>query len=156
LSRAGRHSAVLLQVTTFTVAHSITLALSLLGLVSVSPAIVEPLIAMSIMYIAIENVLVASLTWRRLALVFAFGLLHGLGFASALSSVGLPRAAFATALVTFNVGVELGQLSVIALAFVAVGFWCADRAWYHRRVVVPASCAIGMVAGFWTVQRLLS
>jgi len=152
----GRHSAVFVQVTTFTVAHSITLALGLFGIVRVAPRIVEPLIALSIVYVAIENLFVASLTRRRIALVFAFGLLHGLGFASALADLGLPRSAFATALVTFNVGVELGQLSVIALAFAGVGVWCADRSWYHRRIVVPASCTIAAIAAFWTLERLLS
>ncbi len=152
----SRHSAVFAQVTTFTVAHSITLALGLFGIVRVAPRIVEPLIAVSIVYVAIENLLVTSLTWRRIALVFGFGLLHGLGFASALADVGLPRSAFATALVTFNVGVELGQLSVIALAFAGVGVWFADRAWYRRRIVVPASCTIAAIAAFWTVERLLS
>jgi hypothetical protein len=151
-----RGSAVLLQVTTFTVAHSLTLALGLLGMVVVSPRVVEPLIALSIAYVALENLLVPSLTWRRLALVFSFGLLHGLGFASALADLGLPRRAFAAALVSFNAGVELGQLTVVAIAFVALGAWCADRAWYRRRVVIPASCAIAGIAAFWTVERLLS
>ena len=117
---------VLAQVTTFTVAHSITLGLGMFGLVSAPSRIVEPLIAVSIAYVAIENLLVTELKWRRLALVFAFGLLHGLGFASALGELGLPRQEFVTALVTFNLGVEIGQLSVIAAAFVLVGHWCGD------------------------------
>ena len=146
---------VFAQVTTFTVAHSITLGLGMFGLVSVPPRIVEPLIAVSIAYVAIENLLVTGLKWRRLALVFAFGLLHGLGFASALGELGLPREEFVTALVTFNLGVEIGQLSVIAAAFLLVGYWCGDRTWYRRRIVVPASLAIALTALVWTVQRTL-
>ena len=146
---------VLAQVTTFTVAHSITLGLGMFGLVSVPPRIVEPLIAVSIAYVAIENLFATGLKWRRLALVFAFGLLHGLGFASALGELGLPRQEFVTALVTFNLGVEIGQLSVIAAAFVLVGSWCGDKTWYRRRIVVPASLAIALIALVWTVQRTL-
>jgi len=146
---------VLAQVTTFTVAHSITLGLGMFGVVSVPSRIVEPLIAVSIAYVAIENLLVTELKWRRLGLVFAFGLLHGLGFASALGELGLPRQEFVTALVAFNLGVEIGQLSVIAAAFLLVGYWYSERTWYRRRIVVPASVAIALTALVWTIQRTL-
>jgi len=151
---SGRARAVLWQVSAFTVAHSITLALSLYGLVTVSPRIVEPLIAISIAYVAIENVFLSELKSWRVALVFAFGLLHGMGFAGALTELGLPRSEFVTALVTFNVGVEAGQLAVIGTAFALVGWSCASRAWYRSRVVVPASMLIACMAAYWTVQRL--
>ena len=89
----------------------------------------------------------------RLALVFSFGLLHGMGFAGVLRDLGLPRPAFLTALVTFNAGVEAGQLSVIAAAFVLCAYWQhRDRLAYRRFVVVPASFAIALVGLFWTVQ----
>jgi hypothetical protein len=88
------------------------------------------------------------------ALVFAFGLLHGLGFAGALKELGLPRSEFVTALVTFNVGVEAGQLAVIGAAFLLVGWHYAHRAWYRRRIVVPASAAIACTAVYWTIERL--
>src|SRR5205823_5104476 len=100
---------VLAQVTAFTLAHSITLGLTIYGLVSVSPRVVEPMIALSIAYVAIENIATTALRPSRVAIVFAFGLLHGMGFAGVLKELGLPRAEFLTALVTFNVGVELGQ-----------------------------------------------
>jgi len=151
----SRARSVLLQVSAFTVAHSITLGLSLYGLVSVSPRIVEPLIAISIAYVAIENVFLSELRSWRVALVFAFGLLHGLGFAGALKDLGLPRAEFLTALVTFNVGVEAGQLAVMGAAFVLVGWHCAHRVWYRSRIVVPASALIAATAVFWTIERLL-
>jgi hydrogenase/urease accessory protein HupE len=151
---SGRVRSVLLQVSAFTVAHSITLGLSMYGLVSVAPSIVEPLIALSIAYIAIENLLLAKFRPWRVALIFAFGLLHGLGFAGALKEVGLPRSEFVTALIGFNAGVERGQLAVITAAFLAVGYWYGDRIWYRRRVVLPASACIACLGVFWTVQRL--
>jgi hydrogenase/urease accessory protein HupE len=149
-----RVRSVLWQVSAFTVAHSITLGLSMYGLISVAPRIVEPLIALSIAYVAIENVFVSELKPRRVALVFAFGLLHGMGFAGALKELGLPRSEFVTALLTFNFGVEAGQLAVIGAAFVAVGWYCAGQVWYRRRVVVPASALIACLAVYWTVERL--
>jgi len=150
---SGRVRSVLLQVSAFTVAHSITLGLSMYGLVSVSPRIVEPMIAISIAYVAIENIFQSELKSWRVALVFAFGLLHGMGFAGALKELGLPRSEFVTALLTFNLGVEVGQLTVIGAAFMLVGWHCSQRAWYRYRVVVPASAAIACTAVYWTIQR---
>jgi hypothetical protein len=122
--------------------------------VAVSPKIVEPLIALSIAYVAIENIFLAELKSWRVALVFAFGLLHGMGFAGALKDLGLPRSEFVTALLTFNMGVEAGQLAVIGAAFMLVGWHCAHRAWYHGRIVVPVSTLIACTAVYWTIQRL--
>jgi hydrogenase/urease accessory protein HupE len=150
---ATRLRPVLLQVTAFTVAHSITLGLSIYGVLSLPSSIVEPAIALSIVYVAVENVLRPQLTPWRVAVVFGFGLLHGLGFAGALHELGLPRSEFLTALLTFNVGVEAGQLSVILLAFLLVGSWARREVWYRSRVVVPASLAIAAVGLYWTVQR---
>jgi HupE / UreJ protein len=152
---SARLRPVLIQVTTFTVAHSMTLGLALYGLVSLPARIVEPLIALSIVYVAVENLRTRTLTTARIALVFMFGLLHGLGFAGVLTGLSLPRADFALGLVGFNIGVELGQLSVIAAVAVVVGWW-RDRPWYHRRVVLPASIAIATVGAYWTVTRLLA
>ena len=146
---------VLMQVTAFTIAHSITLGLTIYGLVSVSPRVVEPMIALSIAYVAIENLTTSQLKPWRVAIVFAFGLLHGMGFAGVLKELGLPRSEFLTALVTFNVGVECGQLAVIGTAFVLVACWARTRPWYRPRFVLPASAAIAATGIFWTVQRLL-
>ena len=153
---SGRLRSVLAQVSAFTVAHSITLGLSIYGLISVPAAVVEPLIAVSIAYVAIENLLLTEIRPWRIALVFAFGLLHGMGFAGALKELGLPRSEFLTALLTFNVGVEAGQLAVIAAAFAFVGWQWSERAWYRQRVVVPASGLIACTAVYWTVERLAS
>jgi HupE / UreJ protein len=152
---ATRTRTVLAQVTAFTVAHSITLALSLYGVVRLPGAVVEPLIALSIVYVAFENVFTSSLTPWRLALVFAFGLLHGLGFAEALTSLDLPRAEFLATLVAFNLGVEAGQLSVILVATLGLVVARVPSADYRRLIVRPASIVIAMVGVFWVVERLL-
>jgi hypothetical protein len=145
---------LLLQVTLFTIAHSVTLGLSMLGIVSLPSRVVEPLIALSIAYVAVENLFTSELTPWRGALVFLFGLLHGLGFAGVLGALGVPAGQFAIALVSFNGGVELGQLAVIGLAMLAVGWWRATRLEMYRRwVVVPASLAIAIVGIYWTAVR---
>lgn len=151
---SARLRPVLVQVTTFTVAHSLTLGLALFGVVSLPATVVEPLIALSIVYVAIENLRTRALTPRRVALVFLFGLLHGLGFAGVLTGLQLPRADLALGLAGFNLGVEAGQLTVIAAVALAVGWW-RDRPWYHARIVVPASLAIAAVGLYWTVTRVL-
>jgi hydrogenase/urease accessory protein HupE len=145
---------VLWQVSAFTAAHSITLGLGMYGIVPIAPPFVEPLIAASIVYVAVENLLVSELTGRRLAIVFAFGLLHGLGFAGVLGGLGLPSSEFVTALAAFNVGVEAGQLAVIAAAFLLIIWRCRGRSWYRSRVVVPASLGIASVSVYWTIERL--
>lgn len=145
---------VLWQATAFTVAHSITLGLAMYGVISPPTAVVEPIIALSILFVAIENIITDRLNPWRVAIVFGFGLIHGLGFASALTSLGLPRNLFFESLIAFNVGVELGQVSVILLAWALVGRWFGQKPWYKRRVVVPASVAIGLMAAYWTVERV--
>jgi hydrogenase/urease accessory protein HupE len=146
---------VLIQVTAFTVAHSVTLGLAMYDVISLPSRIVEPLIALSVAYVAIENILTPRLTPWRTALVFAFGLLHGMGFADALRELQLPRSEMIPALASFNVGIELAQLTVIALAFVSVAAWHRDKVWYRARFVVPGSAAIAATALFWTVQRVV-
>jgi hypothetical protein len=149
---SARLRPILLQVTAFTVAHSLTLALSMYGFVSLPSRIVEPLIALSIAYVAIENLVTSAIKPWRLLLVFGFGLLHGLGFAGVLSGLAMPQAAFLTALVSFNLGVEAGQLTVIGIAALLVA-WHRHRPWYHRRVVIPASLAIATIGVYWTITR---
>jgi hydrogenase/urease accessory protein HupE len=151
---AVRLKPVLWQVTAFTLAHTITLALTIYGVVSLPSTIVEPLIALSIVYVAVENVFTDRLhTWRPVV-VFCFGLLHGMGFAGVLREIGLPRSEFVPALLAFNVGVELGQLTVIFTAFLIVGLPFRKKSWYRQRVVVPASLVIAAVGMYWFVQRM--
>jgi len=153
---ALRLSPLLWQVTAFTLAHTVTLALASTGVVAIPASIVEPLIAASIVYVAVENIFGgrAEVGWHRIALVFGFGLLHGLGFASVLSDVGLPEGRFAVALIGFNIGVELGQLAVIAAAFVALALPFGRKDWYRRAIAVPASLAIAGVGAWWTFERV--
>lgn len=146
---------LLWQVTMFTVAHTLTLALSMKGIVSLPSNIVEPLIALSIAYVGIENIFAHSLHKSRLVLVFLFGLLHGLGFAGVLSEFGMPPNAFATALISFNVGVELGQLTVILFAYLAVGMWFRYKPWYHQRITIPGSLIISIIGLYWTYDRIV-
>lgn len=146
---------VLLQVTAFTAAHTITLALTIYGLVSLKAAIVEPLIALSIVFVAVENVARAEVKPWRIALVFGFGLVHGMGFAGVLGKLGLPRSEFPAALFSFNAGVELGQLTVLLAAFLLFRLPFRADARYRQRVVVPASLVIGAVGLYWAVVRML-
>jgi hypothetical protein len=145
---------LLSQTTVFTVAHATTLFLSTYGIFSLPSRYVEPAIALSIAFIAIENVVKPKLGPGRLAIVFGFGLIHGLGFASSLSDIPFPKTDFIVALLGFNFGVDLGQLFVIALAFLVVG-WFRDRPWFRGRIAIPCSLAIAAVGLFWAVQRVL-
>lgn len=147
-----RWKPLLWQVTAFTVAHSVTLALSMFDVVSMPSQIVETLIAVSIAYVAVENIFTSKLHSWRPAIVFCFGLLHGLGFASVLQDLGLPREQFVPALISFNVGVELGQLAVVGLAFLAVG-WLRERDDYRKLVVIPASAMIAAMGIYWAIER---
>ena len=149
-----RMGPLLWQVTAFTLAHTVTLALGALGYVTIPGTIVEPIIAASIVYVAVENILTDGLSRWRPLVVFCFGLLHGLGFASVLGEFGLPDTAFIPALLGFNLGVEFGQLTVIAIAFALVGLWFRNKPWYRARIAVPASAAIAAVGAYWFVERV--
>lgn len=145
---------ILWQATAFTVAHTITLALSMKGVIKLSADIVEPLIAMSILFVAIENILLKELKAWRIGIVFMFGLVHGMGFASALNEIGLPRNKFFTSILSFNLGVEIGQICVIALTFLLLIIPFGKKSWYRKAVVYPLSVLIALVAAFWTIQRM--
>lgn len=145
---------VLWQATAFTVAHSITLGLAMYKIITPPPAIVEPIIALSIMYVALENIFSPTLKKSRIGIVFLFGLVHGMGFANALGSVGLPQNAYLSSLVMFNVGVELGQITVILSAYFLFGKWFGNKAYYRKNMVIPLSVLITIMAGYWTVERL--
>lgn len=151
LSRGWRP--LLWQVSTFTVAHTLTLGLATLGWVHVNASVVEPIIALSIAAVAIENILHPRYTPWRLVIVFAFGLVHGLGFAGALSGLELPNASLIVGLLGFNLGVEGGQLAVITLALLAT-MGIKDPKIYRRFVVIPGSLAIAVMGLWWTVNRV--
>jgi len=146
---------LLWQVTAFTLAHTITLALAILGFVQAPVDIVEPLIALSIVWVAVENcVFKQTNKWWRPVVVFSFGLLHGLGFAVVLSEYGLPKNNFVPSLLAFNIGVELGQLLVLIAAAGLVWF-VRNKSWYRQRIQIPASIMIALVGLFWFIERIL-
>lgn len=146
---------LLWQVTAFTLAHTITLALAATGVVSVPASIVEPMIAATIVYVGIENTIGRGNVRNRTLLVFVFGLLHGLGFASVLGDYGIASGRFFYALVGFNIGVEFGQLAVILAAFLTVGLWFGQKPWYRRAIAIPASLVIAAIGAFWFIERTM-
>jgi len=138
-------------VTAFTVAHSITLSLAVLGLIDVPDRIIEPLIAASIVWVAVENLIWPGREWRRWLVSFCFGLVHGLGFAGALAELKLEGVTLVQALVGFNVGVEMGQVAFIAV-FLPLLAW-ASRPPALRHLPRVASLLVAAIGGFWFVQR---
>jgi hydrogenase/urease accessory protein HupE len=146
------------QVTMFTVAHSITLGLAMGGVVALGDTwsrVVEIGIAVSIVAVAVENCLIReSPGWRRLAIVGVFGLVHGLGFAGALSEINWPADRFVSALLAANLGIELGQLTVVGVAALITA-WVWRRDWYRGWIAVPASVAIGLCGLYWAVERIV-
>lgn len=163
---------LLWQVTAFTLAHTVTLGLATLGVINIPGEwmwLVEALIALSITYVAVENVLRPAMGWLRPAVVFGFGLLHGLGFASVLGEFGLPQGQFVLSLLAFNVGVEVGQLAVIlgAFAVIALARALADVAQLddeealardlpviYRSVSLVGSLVIAVVGAYWFFERI--
>jgi hypothetical protein len=138
-------------VTAFTLAHSITLSLAALGLVSLPSRWVESAIALSVVLAALNNLFPVVANGRWIA-AFGFGLLHGFGFASALSDLGLPTGSLALSLAGFNIGVELGQLAIVA-AFLPLAY-AMRGTWTYRRVILAGgSAAIAAIAGVWLVER---
>lgn len=145
---------VLIQATTFTIAHTVTLGLTMYKLITPPSSIIEPVIAISIMYVAFENIFSPRLKSSRIGIVFLFGLVHGMGFASVLGELGLPKTSYMHSLIMFNLGVEAGQIAVILMAFFAFGAWFSRKSYYRKAIVVPLSVVIILVAGYWTFERL--
>lgn len=145
---------ILWQATAFTVAHSITLALSMKNIIVAPGAVVEPLIALSILFVAIENLLLSELKPWRIIIVFLFGLIHGMGFASALNEIGLPPNQFFTSILSFNLGVEIGQVSIIITMFALIIIPFRNKLFFRKAIVYPLSIAIAIIAAYWTYQRI--
>ncbi len=146
---------LLVYCTLFTVSHSLALGVAATNFISLNPRIVEPLIAFSIVYTALENILLDQSNRKRGLIIFGFGLLHGMGFASVLKENSLPKTDFYTALISFNLGVELGQIAVIVLSFLIIGKWFQQKSWYKTKMVYPLSAIIGSIALYWTIERIL-
>lgn len=148
--------ALLIQISAFTVAHTLTLMMAATGVISPPASIVEPLIALTIALVAFENVLFKDMQRWRPLVVIIFGLIHGMGFAGFFGSLGLPEGQFWSALVGFNVGVEIGQLTVVGAA--ALLLWPISRQLshmsYRKMIAIPACVLIGLIGAFWTFERV--
>ena len=145
---------VIIQCSVFTLAHSLTLGLTAAGYIIPEPRIVEPLIALSILFTSIENIIHSKINPWRLAIIFSFGLIHGMGFANALKDIGLPQTHFLASLLFFNLGVELGQVTIILAAYLLISRWFSQKVWYKERIAYPISSVIGCIALYWTIQRM--
>ncbi|MBC7936477.1 MAG: HupE/UreJ family protein [Rhizobacter sp.] len=146
---------IIWQASAFTIAHTIALALSMKNIIVAPAPLIEPIIALSIVFIAVENMLLSELKPWRILLVFLFGLIHGLGFASALNEIGLPSDKFLTSILMFNLGVEVGQVLIIALVYWFLIHRFKERSWYRTRIVYPISIFIALVSASWTVERII-
>ncbi|MDA7562106.1 HupE/UreJ family protein [Candidatus Pelagibacter sp.] len=145
---------LVLQVSIFTLAHTITLFLGALKIITIPAIIIEPIIALSICFIAIENLFIENIKRTRPYIIFIFGLLHGLGFAGVLNEIGISTNLFISSLISFNLGVELGQISVIILSYILIALFFQKKLWYRNRVTKPISIIIASVGFYWFIQRL--
>ena len=144
---------LILQVSAFTLAHTLTLGLATLGIISVSPQIVEPIIAASIAVIALENIFFPGYKPYRLVIVFIFGLIHGLGFAGALSGFNLEPTSLLIGLFGFNLGVEFGQLALLIAAYLLTA-QIKNQSNYRQWIVIPGSLTIALFGIYWTIERI--
>lgn len=145
----------IIQCSVFTIAHSCTLFLAALRVVQFQEKWVEIFIALSIFFVAVENLFIKNITWRRLLLVFVFGLIHGLGFAASLSQQAIEKATVIQAVVGFNLGVETAQILLIVSCYFLIARLLREKKWYTVFIVQPISIGIAGIALFWTVQRFL-
>ena len=148
----GAFIEVVKVVTAFTVAHSITLTLASLQIITLPSRLVESVIAASVILAALNN-LRGTIEGRRWVMAFVFGLVHGFGFASVLADLGLPQNALILALVGFNVGVEIGQLTIVAV-FLPLAFWLRRTRFYRVGVLIGGSLLVALLASWWLAQRL--
>ena len=148
----GAFIEVVKVVTAFTLAHSITLSLASLHIISLPSRLVESLIAASVIFAALNN-LRSTVEGRRWIMAFVFGLVHGFGFASVLADLGLPQGALVLALVGFNAGVEVGQLTIVAV-FLPLAFWLRGTRFYRVGVLIGGSLVVALLASWWLVQRM--
>ena len=151
----SKFKSVIIQCSVFTLAHSLSLGLTAAGYFIPNADVIEPLIALSILFTAIENIVHNKVNSWRILIIFAFGIIHGMGFASALKEVGLPKGYFLTSLLFFNIGVELGQVTIILLAYFLIAKWFSQKQWYKARIIYPVSCIIGCIALYWMIQRMI-
>jgi hypothetical protein len=149
-----RFKPVMWQISAFTVAHTITLTLTALHVVGLPSSVVEPAIAASIAFVGVENLVTRRVSPWRVVVAFIFGLVHGMGVATAFSEAGFPPGQLVTSLAAFTVGVEAGHMLVLAGAFIALA-WARNKPWYRSRVAIPLSLVIGAIASYWFIERIL-
>ena len=145
---------VALQCTIFTLAHSITLFLSVYQIILPNTQIVEPLIALSIVFTSLENIFRNEISKWRMIIIFVFGLIHGMGFATALQEIGIEKNNFIASLLSFNIGVEIAQLFIILILYFGIAYWCKNKAWYKTKIVYPISSLIACIALYWSIDRI--
>ena len=151
---SSRLKPLILQVSIFTLAHTITLFLAVLDIIKIPSIIVEPIIALSICFIAIENLFTENLKKTRPYIIFIFGLLHGLGFAGVLNEIGISDGLFISSLISFNIGVELGQISVILLSYIFISLLFKNKFWYRDRITKPLSSVIALIGFYLFFERI--
>jgi HupE / UreJ protein len=145
---------LMLQSAAFTIGHCFTLGLAMYDVLSVSPRIVEPLIAITIIYVAAQNLFSSKLKASRLIIIFAFGLLHGLGFATALTEIGLPKSAYMLSLLFFNLGVEFGQIVVMLISYFLLYQIQKSSSLSWSKIVLPVSILIICISTYWVFERI--
>ena len=145
---------LLIQATFFTMAHTISLVLVANKLMLPNSNIIEPLISISVVFIAIENIFITEINSRRYWVIFLFGLIHGMGFASAFIETSINNTYFYTSLFSFNVGVEIGQVLILLLAYLVIGKPYGSESWYRKKIIIPVSILIAIIAIGWTYKRI--
>ncbi len=145
---------LLLYISIFTLAHSITLILSYANIITIGGPWIEVLIALSIVFVAVENIFLKNISamWR-VVIIFLFGLLHGMGFAGALRDLNVPDEYFFTGLLGFNLGVEIAQVGFALVVFTALAYWM-KKSWYRQRIVIPLNVAISLIGSWWVYTRI--
>ena len=146
----------IIQCSIFTIAHSITLGLASAGLVTVNTQYIEVIIALSIFVVSFNTIFPSNLKFWRLGFIFIFGLVHGLGFATALKVIGLPKNDFFTALISFNIGVEIAQIIIILGCYYLIAKQFKHKSWYQIKLVQPFSFIICCIALFWIMERVIN
>lgn len=151
----SKWKSVVIQCSVFTLAHSLSLGLAASGILIPNSNYIEPLIALSILFTSVENIIHSKVNPYRLLILFGFGLIHGMGFANALQEIGIPKEQFFISLLSFNIGVQLGQIVALLLAYLLISKWFAHKIWYKELVVYPICSLIGCIALYWTIERML-
>lgn len=152
----SRLKTAVIQCTLFTIAHSITLALATFDFIHIPLQVIETAIAFSIALVAIENLFIPTLNYLRMSLVFVFGLLHGLGFSSALNEIGIPKSELLTSLCGFNLGVEIAQLFIILICYFTLAYFWKKKEWYQEKLIHPINMMIACIAMVIGIQRLIN